>query len=152
MIPSLFNFLISYAFMFYLQHKADKERAFKGVISQSRAVDLMILDIPDGLPVPGVSSPTSSIPPWNILPGDLLKSAFDFANNHLHDDGAILIFHSDASQVKSQLKGFCKAFHFKVFRKWMGINCLHLTSSQDSSQMVEKVFHLSLFTLRLSFI
>jgi len=122
--------------MIHLQHKADKERAFKGVISQSRAVDLMIMDILEGLPILGVSSPPLVIPPWNTIPAEILKSSFDFANSHLSDDGALLVFHLDAAQVKLQLKSFCRVFHFKVFKKWMGINCLHLTYAQDSSRMV----------------
>lgn len=121
--------------MFPLQHKGDKERVFKGVPSKSRAVDLMVIDIPEGLPVPGVSSPPFSIPLWNTLHPDFLKSAFDFASSHVPDDGALLIFHSDATAVKSQLKSFCRAYHFKLYKKWIRINYLHLSNS-DSARMV----------------
>jgi hypothetical protein len=47
---------------FDIQHKSDKARAFKGVHSSGVGVDLMIVDIPEGLPVPMVSSPPTSIP------------------------------------------------------------------------------------------
>lgn len=125
------------------KHKADKERLFKGVISQSRAIDLMILDISKGLPVPGVSFPPSIVPPWNTVPPQFLKSAFDFAGSHLHDDGAILVFHCDGAQVKLDLKAFCRAFHFKVYQKWIGVNRLHLTNAWDPSKMVLLIFLLS---------
>jgi hypothetical protein len=35
-----------------VQHKFDKARAFKGVSDTTSGVDLMIVDIPKGLPVP----------------------------------------------------------------------------------------------------
>jgi len=115
--------------LLFLQHKVDKRRAFKGVISQSRAIDLIFLDILEGLPVPKVSSSPSVILPWNSIAKEFLKSAFDFASSHLSDDGALLIFHFDAAQVKLQLKSFCRTFYFKVFKKWIEINCLHLTNA-----------------------
>jgi hypothetical protein len=45
-----------------VQHKVDKAQAFKGVHSSGGGIDLMIVDIPEGLPVSMVSSPPSSIP------------------------------------------------------------------------------------------
>jgi hypothetical protein len=47
---------------FDVQHKSNKVQAFKGVHSSGVGVDLMIVDIPKGLPVPIVSSPTTSVP------------------------------------------------------------------------------------------
>ena len=46
----------------HVQHKSEKARAFRGVQGASARVDLMILDVPEGLPVPMVSNPASSIP------------------------------------------------------------------------------------------
>ena len=46
----------------HVQHKSDKARAFRDVQGASAGVDLMIMDIPKGLPVPMVSSPASSVP------------------------------------------------------------------------------------------
>jgi hypothetical protein len=47
---------------FDVQHKSNKVQAFKKVHSFGVGVDLMIVDIPKGLPVPIVSSPTTSVP------------------------------------------------------------------------------------------
>jgi hypothetical protein len=55
-------------------------------------VDLMILDIPDDLPFPHLSSPTTDIPEWNKLRPKFLDNVFDFASFHLQDARAILLF------------------------------------------------------------
>jgi len=89
----------------------------------------MVLDIPKELSVLGVANPLSVVPPWNNIHSKFLKAIFDFANSHLHDDGAFLIFHSNRAQVKQDLKAFCRAFHFKVYQKWIGVNRLHLTNT-----------------------
>jgi hypothetical protein len=44
-----------------VQHKSDKACAFKGVEGTTGGIDLMIVDIPEGLLVPMVSSPPTSI-------------------------------------------------------------------------------------------
>jgi hypothetical protein len=48
-----------------VQHKSDKACAFKGVKGIVGGVDLMIVDILEGLPVSMVSSPPTSVPEWN---------------------------------------------------------------------------------------
>jgi hypothetical protein len=53
---------INLNFLCHVQHKSDKARAFRGVQDASAGVDLMIMDILEGLPVPMVSSPASSVP------------------------------------------------------------------------------------------
>jgi hypothetical protein len=48
-----------------VQLKSNKACAFKRVQGTAGGVDLMIMDIQEGLPVPMVSSPSTSIPDWN---------------------------------------------------------------------------------------
>ena len=45
-----------------MQQKSDKAQAFRGVQDASARVDLMIIDIPESLPVPTVTSTASSVP------------------------------------------------------------------------------------------
>jgi hypothetical protein len=45
-----------------VQYKSDKACAFRGMQSTTSEVDLMIVDIPKGLPVPMVFSPPTSVP------------------------------------------------------------------------------------------
>jgi hypothetical protein len=70
-----------------VQHKSDKARAFKGVQGTDGGVDLMIVDIPEGLPVPMVSSPLTSIPGWNSADPNFLPLLFDFGSSLVHDNG-----------------------------------------------------------------
>ena len=66
-------------------------------------VDLMIVDMPEGLPVLGISIPSTSIPQWNFEPKDWLQPIFDFADQHLQDDGAIIIMYPFRLVTKSNI-------------------------------------------------
>jgi hypothetical protein len=96
-------------------------------------IDLMILDIPDDLPIPHLSSPTTNVPEWNKLRPKFMDNIFDFASSHLQDAGAILLFFSDDLNLKATLRGFNNTYGFTVFREWMGINRLRMTSAKDKS-------------------
>ena len=99
-------------------------------------LDLMILDIPDDLPIPHVSSPTTDVHEWNKLRPKFLDNAFDFVSCHLQDAGAILLFFSDDLNLKATQKGFNNTYGFTVFREWMGINRLQMINAKDKSTTV----------------
>lgn len=101
----------------------------------------MILDIPDNLPIPQLSSTNTDVPEWNKLRPKVLDNVFDFASSHLQDAGAILLFFSDDLELKATLKGFNNTYGFTVFREWMGINRLCMISARDKSTSV-RVQHL----------
>jgi hypothetical protein len=105
-----------------VQHKSDKARAFKGVQGTDGGVDLMIVDIPEGLPVPMVSSPPTSIPGWNSADPNFLPLVFDFGSSLTHDNGTLLLFHKDDLKFKADIRGFANAYHFKIMKEWTGIN------------------------------
>jgi hypothetical protein len=113
-------------FVCHVQHKSDKARAFNGVQGTGSGVDLMIVDIPEGLPVPIVSSPLTSVPVWNSADESFLPLVFDFGSSLVHDNGALLLFHKDDAN----------AYHFKILKEWTGINRLPLTSARDSLKTV----------------
>jgi hypothetical protein len=106
------------AFLLYSMPKA-KVRFYKGTTGVQPYLDLILADIPEGLPVPGISNPPT--PEW-------LQPIFDFADNHLHDDGAMILFHPFRLTTKSMILGYCECFGFQVRKEWLGINRLHLTS------------------------
>lgn len=91
-------------------------------------MDLMIVDMPEGLAVPGVSNPASTVPNWNQEPREFLQPVFDFADQHLQDDGALIIIYPFRSATKSKILGYCKSYGFEVKKDWWGMNRLHLTS------------------------
>jgi hypothetical protein len=119
-----------------VQLKSDKARAFKGVLGTAGGIDLMIVDIPEGLPVPMVSSPRTSIPDWNSKDKNFLSMVFDFGSFLIHDNGTLLLFHKDDLKLRADIKGYTNAYHFKIFKEWMGINHLPLTSTRDASKIV----------------
>jgi hypothetical protein len=119
-----------------VQYKSDKARAFKGVQGIDVGVDLMIVDIPKGLPVPMVSSPPTSVPEWNLEDKNFLSMVFDFGSSLVHDNGVLLLFHKDDLKLKASIRGSTKAYHFKILKEWMGINHLSITSARDASKTV----------------
>jgi hypothetical protein len=118
----------------HVQHKSDKARAFNGV--QGSGVDLMIVDIPVGLPVPILSSPPTFVPVWNSADESFLHLVFDFGSSLVHDNGALLLFHKDDLKLRADIRGYANAYHCKIFKEWTGINRLPLTNARDSSKTV----------------
>jgi hypothetical protein len=92
-----------------VQHKSDKARAFRGVKGTVGEVDLMIVDIPKGLPVPMVSSPPTSIPEWNSADKNFLTMVFEFGSSLVHDNGMLLFFHKDDLKLRADIRGSTKA-------------------------------------------
>jgi hypothetical protein len=119
-----------------VQHKSDKARAFNGVQGTSSGVDLMIVDIPEDLPIPIVSSPPTSIPVWNSIDESFLHLVLDFGSSLVHDNGALLFFHKDDLKLKADIRSYANAYHFKILKAWTRINQLPLTSARDASKTV----------------
>ena len=120
----------------HVHYKSDKAQAFRGV--QGAGVDLMIMDIPEGLPIPLVSNPASSVPEWNKLPKRFVETVFEFASGLVHDNGVLLLFHPDDLQMKADIRGCLKAYHFSLFKEFMGVNRLQLTSARNASKTVSE--------------
>ena len=99
-------------------------------------LDLIILDILDGLPVPSLSSPSFSVLSWNILRHGFLDHTFDFASVHVQDRGAFLLFFPNNLELKAKLRRYMTAYNFVLFREWMGINRLRMTSTRDRSKTI----------------
>jgi hypothetical protein len=78
-----------------VQHKSNKARAFKGMQGSAGGVDLMILDIREGLPIPMVSSPPTYLREWNIADKNFLPMLFEFGSSLVHDNGVLLLLHKD---------------------------------------------------------
>jgi hypothetical protein len=117
-----------------VQHKSDKARAFRGVQGTNGGVDLMIVDIPKGLPVSMVSSPPTSILGWNSVDKNFLPMVFDFGGLLVHNNRALLFFHKDDLKLRADIRGFVKAYHFSILKEWTGINRLPITSARDASK------------------
>jgi hypothetical protein len=119
-----------------VQHKSDKTRAFKGVQGTLSRVDLMIVDIPKGLPVSMVSSPPTSVPEWNSEDKNFLPMVFDFGSSLVYDNGIFLLFYKDDLKLRADIRGSAKAYHFSILKEWTGINRLLITNANDAYKTV----------------
>jgi hypothetical protein len=119
-----------------MQHKSNKARAFKGKQGTTGGVDLMIVDIPEGLPVPMVSSPPTSVPEWNSNDKNFLAMLFDMGSSLVHGNGVLLLFHKDDLKLRADIRGSAKTYQFKILKEWTGINRLPMTSARDASKTV----------------
>ncbi len=106
-------------------------------------MDLIIADLPEGLPVPGISNPPSYVPAWNIESEDWFQTIFDFADHHLQDDGAIILFHPFRMSAKSNILGYCSTYGFAVRKEWWGMNKLHLTSPINPNLTVSLFYNMT---------
>jgi hypothetical protein len=130
-----------------VQHKSDMARAYRGVKGTTGGVDLMIVDILEGLPVPMVSSPPTSVLKWKSANKNFLPMVFDFGSSLVHDNGVLLLFHKDELKLRANIRGFAKAYHFSVLKEWMGINRLPITSARDASKIVSDFCLVTCFIL-----
>ena len=92
-----------------VQHSKRKTRHYKGSPEDHPCLDLILADILEGHPVPGISNPPLSILAWNQELKEWLQPLFDFADKYLHDDGAIISFHPFRMSTKSNILGYCKS-------------------------------------------
>jgi hypothetical protein len=119
-----------------VQHKSDKAHAFKGKQSTTGGIDLMIVDMPEGLSVPMVSFPPTSVPEWNSDDKNFLAMVFDMGSSLVHDNGVLLLFHKDDLKLRVDIRGHSKAYHFSILKEWIGINRLPITNARDASKIV----------------
>jgi hypothetical protein len=94
-------------------------------------VDLVISNIAENLSVPNVSDPAHSVLSWNTLDLDFLGEFFNFADEIIHDDGALLLFHPvDNGDFRKSIQDHFHAFGFTIFKEWLGVNRLRLHSAK----------------------
>jgi hypothetical protein len=109
---------------------------FQGMVQKWAAVDLVIAEYPDGLPIPGLSNPSSQVSSWNAFHPNFLKVMMSFTVQYLHDDGAFLLFYPDSAAMKKEISSYFKNYHFKVQEEWTVINCLHLANPLNQAKNV----------------
>ena len=118
-----------------MQLSFDKACAFKGVQVTTGGIDLMIVDIPEGLPVHMVPFPTSILK-WNSEDENFLLMVIDFESSLMHDNEVLLLFYKDNLKLRADIRGSAKAYQFKILKEWIGINRLPITSTKDASKVV----------------
>jgi hypothetical protein len=122
-----------------VQVGSSRQFYFDGEIQPRPGTDLIIAEYPDGLSVPGVSSPSSQIPKWNAHVDGFLRIIVGFAGKYLHDDGALLLFYPDNPKVKKELFSFFKLNKLKMKVEWTIVNTLHLRQPLNASNLVSSL-------------
>jgi len=104
-------------------------RTLGGNINPSPCFGLIVVDIPNGLPVLNVSVPPSHIPTWNMLnQKEIMESIFEFALKYIHDDEAILLFHPTNKKIREFTLEYANMYGFHLLDFWMGMNKLKLSN------------------------
>jgi hypothetical protein len=96
----------------------------------------MIVDISKGLPVPMVSFLPTSVPGWNATEDNFLPMVFVFGSSLVHDNLVLLLLHKDNFQLRADIRGYSKAYHFSILKAWTRINHLPITNARDSFEIV----------------
>jgi hypothetical protein len=105
-----------------------RSRNVNGVVNAKATLNLIIVDLPKGVPVPIVSSPTNVVPPWNHCSESFLEVVFVFAEEYLQDDGGVIVIHPFQVDAKSTILGYSVEYGFEIRKKWLYMNRLHLCS------------------------
>jgi hypothetical protein len=111
-----------------MQHQMGRSRNVNGVVNAKATLDLIIVDLPEGLPVPTVSSPADVVPPWNHCFESFLEAVFVFAEEYLYDDGGVIVNHPFQVDAKSTILGYSAEYSFEIRKEWFCMNRLHLCS------------------------
>ena len=99
------------------------------------AADLVIVDLPEGLPVPGIGS-SDFVPKWNKASETIMGYAFGICRNILSDAGALIILQSKDTRSRHQLGKYVPASNMKLLKSWICINALPLTKGDFEGQEV----------------
>lgn len=98
---------------------------FNGIPSSRPSVDLVVADLPKGLPGPGLSGHADAIPSWNEKSATFTNSVFFFCKKFLHDDGALLVF--QPLESRRDLLGYMKAANLEIAFFWTCYNTMVLS-------------------------
>ena len=133
--------------MIYLQVGFGRTHRVSSPQCKHSGLDLIIANIPENLPVPGISAPFTSVPPWNMRPEGYVESIFEFGDVYLHDDAAILLFHCDDRALYSEVEEAAEQYNFRLCKDWWGINDIALASPKFPSSTVQYLFYCNCFIL-----
>lgn len=123
-------------FLWYLQVGQGRDTHVRSTTCTHGGFDLVVVDIPEGLPVPGVSSPPTAIPDWNVYIESHLEAVFEFAHYYLHGNAPLLILMPESPAMRAEVQTYARTYDFKILKDWWGFNSLRLASPKDPSTTV----------------
>lgn len=110
-------------------------------MSSKSNVNLLIANIPIGIPIPFVFEPSMQIPSWNTKLENDVESMFIFADYFLLEWGGVFFFLDDLHVLK-EISSFFDSYELTLKMKWVVINSLPLVNTKNRSQ---RVFSIVLF-------
>jgi hypothetical protein len=122
-----------------MRHQGARSRRHNGVANAKAILDLIIVDVPEDLPIPTMSNPADAVPLWNQRAESLLEAVFVFAEDYLQDDGAIIVIHPFHVDAKSTILGYCVGYGFETRKEWLCMNRLHLCSPLNRTLTVSSL-------------
>ena len=133
---------------------ASQEFFFSGKVLSKVAVDLIIAEYTDGLPVPEVSEIPGQVPNWNKHVQNFVKFTIGFNQGYLHDNEAFLLFYPDSMQIKKEVLSFLYNNNLVVKEECTIIISLHLTHPIHNSKRASNLhnFNLCIISSSLSFL
>ena len=112
------------------------------------SIDLLIVDVPQNLPVPGISD--SSVLAWNKHSDNYFELVFYFAQSILHDDAVVLFIHSSKPGVLKELCKWAFTYGFEQICDWWSINNLLVASPNPLDEFRVRIQSYS-FLFKFSF-
>ena len=92
--------------------------------------------MPEGLPVPNVSSPPDLIPSWNAHNSKDIEALFEFADGFLTDDAPLLLFLPEFKIIRDDIRAYAASYGFALAKDWWAINELPLCLPTDTKLTV----------------
>ena len=119
---------------FVKAHSGSRIRYLRG--EPRDLVDMVIMDVPEGLPVPGIHA-DSTVPIWNSHPtrvndrgrkeSPFIHSCFELVGELLRDGVPLIVFYLDSKFISNELMGWADWAGFEEETKWFVINGLLLS-------------------------
>ena len=101
--------------IFVIQVGTNRTFYFHGAKKATPIVDFVIVDILEGLSVPGISKPMSSIPFWNAKFDKKKFVFFKFYMQYLHNDGVLWIFYPEDLKWTKELSKYFFSYISRLF-------------------------------------
>ena len=83
--------------------------------------------------MPNVSCPPNNNPLWNDHTSKNIEALFEFASIYLTNDGPLLLFVLEKTNVRVDVRTFAASYDFELQKNWWDCNEFSLCSPIDTS-------------------
>lgn len=142
---------------FLKEYSGTRVRRREGKDCDLGLADMVLLDIPEDLPVPGIGAGVE-VPSWNMLPTRLsehgkveshwIQNSFEMASFLLRDGGPFIVFYPDSKFISNELQSWANWADFVEETKWFCINGLPLSRVGHPGRTL-KLFMVKCFVRKL---